>query len=288
VLVDYILCILFVFPALCLYDRWKQNAGGQNPNCCVEYGSRRGEPTEVADEDRVSLIRRILSAYYNILHVLRYPLLLFFAVTFAGSAVMAVRLSLPNSSGVRLLAPESDLEQQFQWRLQLFGNEILRDVGSAVHVVWGVTPSDTGSHNDPDVSSVLVIDESFDPVPATNQLHLLNFCNGLFENEFVNPEFESYVCPMALFDTWLKEQAELNRMNTASDQYTDHCGNSTGVPVDASVFHPCFVHFKDAIVTGGSSWGVRKSLEGVLSRAGLVRIVQIPFKQSGVRWDIGT
>jgi hypothetical protein len=300
VFLAYILCILFVFPALCLYDQWKRNklVSGQKPSCFVEFcqkgaaqeeqqEQRAGDGVEDDDEDQSSLIRRILSAYYCLLHFLRYPLLLIFAATFAISTYYALQLSLPNTSDVRLLSPDTDLEQQFQARLQLFGNELLQEIGGGVNVVWGITPSDTGSSNNPDKSSVLVLDESFDPTPASNQLHLLNFCEDLFNNSFVNKEFESFECPMTLFDTWLKEQAELSLNNSAAEQYAEHCGNSTGVPVDANLFHPCFIHFKEASLNG-DSWGIRKSLEGVLSRSGVVRVFQLPFKQSGVGWDIGT
>ncbi len=76
---NYVLNMLLVFPALCLYDIWLKN-GSQN--CFINFGycgKSMFERRDNEDEDETiaqpSLIHRILGGIYFLLHKFRYVLL---------------------------------------------------------------------------------------------------------------------------------------------------------------------------------------------------------------------
>ena len=106
VVFDYILCVLLVFPALCIYD-----ARRESRNCCCRciwcFGERNSESQESDDTDDLdatpSLIRRILMAFYDyVLHPARWVLLLACIAALVVSAVYAASIEMPTSADVRL------------------------------------------------------------------------------------------------------------------------------------------------------------------------------------------
>ena len=105
ILFDYIMCVLLVFPALCIYDR--KRGSSDKPNCCItchccrrfEAGGVRGD-----DEDaKPSLIRRVLLGFYGILHKFRYLFLVACAAGLGISIYFATTLELPTSAEVSML-----------------------------------------------------------------------------------------------------------------------------------------------------------------------------------------
>lgn len=75
---NYLMNMLFLFPALCLYDSWLMR-GSRNPlvncGCCSKsiFESRVSEDED--GEKKTSLIHRILTGFYNFIHNFRYIIL---------------------------------------------------------------------------------------------------------------------------------------------------------------------------------------------------------------------
>lgn len=148
---DYIMCVLLVFPALCIYDRALIRGGR---NCCISchccHQMEAGDKGEDGKDGKPSLIRRILVAYYKVVHKLRWGLLLACIAGFVVSAIYASSLTLPTSADVRLLDPDSSqFEVNYEWRVNLLSEVLLKQGGSRGYVIWGVVPADTGHHLNP-------------------------------------------------------------------------------------------------------------------------------------------
>jgi hypothetical protein len=153
---DYVMCVLLVFPALCLYDNWLLLGG----NRCISYHCchrLEGEQTEHHDsgadgeeqEEKQSLIRRLLTGFFEILHRFRWAIVVVIISVFVLSTIVATHLELPNSSEVRLLNDGNEYETNNEWRTKLLSEVLSKKGGSQGYVVWGVEPADTGNHNNP-------------------------------------------------------------------------------------------------------------------------------------------
>lgn len=297
VLFDYLLCIAIVFPAICLYDQWKEKG-----NVCwfVTFGSPSSRlPTpsldgrgsedlchgDTVDEHTIDegnrevpdvFIMRVLMRYYKILHHSRYVLLVFFGAGFIVSIFYALQLSLPKTSSVRQLPPSHETELNFKWRADLLERSLLEQIGRQTQILWGVTPSDNGNHLNPHEGAALVLDESFDPSPSENQLYLQSFCRQLLMQTFVNPTTDDFVCPFDVFETWLETRTESNQESSMS------CPSDVSFPVDPDFFHQCISEFLDsdtASENSVSSW--------IYQRNGTVTIIRLPYRQIGIRFDSG-
>jgi hypothetical protein len=177
VVLDYLMNVLLVFPALCIYDIAIEKSEGQ-VNCCIQLrncrarGRKGGDADEspsgkddsdsgsdnddggsiinsnsnsTTDEDEArSLIHRILLAYYHGLHFVRWPLVAFTLVALGLSAYFASTLELPTSSDVRVLKDDVQYEQNYVWRQKLLYDQLERSQGSTAQVIWGVEADDTG------------------------------------------------------------------------------------------------------------------------------------------------
>jgi hypothetical protein len=102
------------------------------------------------EEAKPSCIRRVLTSYYNLVHKIRWGLLLVCVAGFIVTAIYASSLTLPTSSDVRLLdADSSQFEVNYEWRVNLLSEVLLKQGGSSGYVIWGVVPADTGNHLNP-------------------------------------------------------------------------------------------------------------------------------------------
>ena len=172
---DYLMCCVLVFPALCLYDKWSATGccGCCFPcciswNCCMKKNRQDDNDDIPQDEGRIrddfsgsqlvsdqnddepqSLIRRILTSFYNVLHKVRWVLLVICVGALAVATIFALRLELPQSSDVRLLSNSNQFERSFEWRKELMSSAVDATEGSDAIVIWGVKPADTGNHNNP-------------------------------------------------------------------------------------------------------------------------------------------
>jgi protein dispatched 1 len=263
--IDYIMCVLLVFPALCIYDGWRERK-----NCCFRchccHSTERGD-----DEDegtKVSLIHRVLSGYYNLLHATRYAVVVVAVVAMVFSAIFAATLSLPTTSEVRLLEKGNEFEKNFEWRRTLLYENLIKKNGSTAFVMWGTKPADTGDRNNPASFTQLVLDNSFEPSTQSGQIYLRDFCGKLFENEWAERNGED--CAINRFDDWLQSQASAD---TPDQIYLDFCGGATSIPLAESDFDACIYN-----------WGQQDGEKTVLSRKGKVESLYISFS-SRVRYD---
>ena len=144
VIFDYVLCVVLVFPAICLFDKWIQE--GEGRRFCVQFGlprtrqmqrqttntgdnpdavsrheitvddmtAEQSPSSSKADDDssdwKGSFIMRILSKYYECLHPVRFVLVATMAVGFVVSIYFALKLQLPDTSAVRQLSPDHETE----------------------------------------------------------------------------------------------------------------------------------------------------------------------------------
>lgn len=271
IVLDYILCVALVFPALCIYDqgRYKKSCCLRCRNCCPEDVEKMTH-NQTEDNDKPSLIRRILTAYYVGLHSTRYVLLVACLGAFTACAIFASRLDLPTTSDVRILDGSNEFERSFEWRQNILYDVIERKSGSSAYVIWGTIPADTGDRNNPDSFSQLVLDKSFEPSKTEAQIYLRDFCPRFFATEYASPIIEGEACPINRFDEWLQEQATA----ASPDQiYLDYCGGATGLPMSEENFDACVFH-----------WGQREEEVKILARDGKVRVMYIQYS-SRVRFD---
>ena len=236
---DYLMCCMLVFPALCIYD---EKLMANRSNCCNAFncGKRENDEDE-EDEGKMSLIHRILFGYYNILHKLRWVLLVASIVGFGLAAWGATTLKLPTSSEVRLVGEDAvQYEQNFIWRDYLLQSSLDKSGGSSIAIAFGLEPADTGDHNNPKKWSQLVLDNTFDAAPEASQRHLESFCPELFAQPFASVPFDGYECPINKFAKWLEtESAKSN----PSAGYISNCGGASGIPVPEAKFDACLIEW---------------------------------------------
>jgi len=272
VVLDYILCVLLVFPALCIYDKANLKAASEEKKslCCnLSCGGNKKKKKKNTNDDNVvdasdddvavvvpnddsahaahvtlddadnqSLIRRILLGYYKVFHKLRW---IIFAACLIGtvvSGIFAAGLQLPADSEVRLLGEDVEFEKAFYWRQELLTTALDKSSGAPTALIWGVEPADTGNYFDPKSGSLLVLDDNFDPAPTASQEYLLNFCEDFFNQPFASRIAQDFVCPMNELDQWLQDNAN-NGNSNSNDAYVESCQGATGLPVPEENFHAC-------------------------------------------------
>lgn len=250
VLCNYVLCILLLFPAICISDRWKQE--------------RRDliSPASVTS----NLSRSVMSVYSRVIHSGRFFFVFIIILLGGASCNYASKLSLPSSSELRLVRPNHEFEINHRWQTELLLSSLVRDKGNRVWMVWGVTPADTGNRNNPGDVSRLSLDESFDPAPAVNQIYLRDFCTNLNNQTFAKPDMVGSPCPMAYFEDWLGKAS-------SSNTTLHFCANATSLPIPESSFHRCVDEFVKI-----------KNYRRFLIRDGKVVVIHFPYRQVGVTW----
>lgn len=270
VIFNYLLNCMLLFPALCIYDKWR----------IIE------EVHEDHLDTRRNLIHRILRVYYNFLHRYRYPIIALFAGSLTVSIYFALTIRVPDNSDVRMLPSNYAFEMHYEWKRLLLSSELFVAT-SLIRVFWGVEPADTGDLRNPETKSTLELDNSFDPSSEEAQGYLKSFCQKFIESEYVLAE--GFVCPIKAFEDWLIEQDTL--LPDAQDaSYTTACGDANSIPMDEDYFHSCF-----------SSWSTTASnatndSQTVLSRDGFVKMMWCeaptsisfndPYYELGETWTI--
>lgn len=169
---DYLLCILLVFPALCIYDRLLVNDtktmwlsfGEKNP---LKHGTE--DSAELEGEDSKASTKSwsncILSYYYKVMHRLRFPLLILAITAIVVCSFVASTIPPRSTPFQMIFKPSTNnrYELHRSWsRLLLSTRMALQDTGT-VNFIFGLTPADTGNHYDPDdisgkFASILISD----------------------------------------------------------------------------------------------------------------------------------
>jgi len=307
VLIDYFMCILLVFPALCIYDKWLSRGNNFCCSChvCKKRPSENSKATENGEEakgvengeeisslpnsnldyaknevntaaaeelrgiEKNSFIRRVILGFYFYFHKIRWLVFIVSIAAIIVSAFFAARLELPKDSTVRFLNKDVEYEKNYHWRQNLLETVLEKSLGNRATVTFGITPADTGNHNNPRSGSRLVLDETFDPSTNEGQVYMLDFCNRFFEQEFASPYFNQE-CPVAAFNEWLGEMAN---SATPENVYTNFCGNADGLPMPQEYFDLCLFE-----------WAELKKVPHVLQRNGSVKVIYFYYR-SRVRFD---
>lgn len=271
IMFNYLLNVLFVFPALCLYDTWLQNG---SKNCLVVMCAQKTVEDDVLDsmEDadpdkpvKMSLIHRILSNYYNLIHRFHWPVLAASLVAIGVCIYYAFTLPLPANTDVRLLPEGHPLELHFAWQTNLL-SAVLFATGTQTQIIFGLKAGDTGVQNDPGTLSTLLLDTTFNPSSEETQTYLRDFCDRLFDTEFCNKRSPDYVCGINMFDSWLKDQSTSTEPTAA---YTDACNGGTALPLPAEDFDACII-----------AWSKSTNNMDVLQENGKVRILTVDARAS--------
>mmetsp|Transcript_56613 Transcript_56613/g.137486 ORF Transcript_56613/g.137486 Transcript_56613/m.137486 type:complete len:701 (-) Transcript_56613:1769-3871(-) len=228
------------------------------------------EEAEERAEHSASFIQKIMLGFYSYLHFLRWPLFVICIAAFSVCIYYATLLKPPLSSDVRLLNDDVMYEQAYVWRQYLLSENLQKIGGARAYMIWGVTPADTGDQNNPASWTQLVLDENFDMSSAEAQLYMRGMCDEIFVQEFATTVNDEWLCPLAVFDQWLKDQAA---SPSAEDIYLKNCASASSLPVPRDSFDACI-----------SSWAQSTGETSILSRSEKVQIIFIPF-QSRVRYD---
>ena len=122
----------------------------------------------------------------------------------------------------------------------------------------------------PDDLTALVLDDTFDPSTTDAQEYILGFCDELFSTDNAGPNDIDYVCPMNLFDSWLRNETA---SPDPSNEYVSHCNNADSLPMAQTDFHGCMF-----------AWSQLVGVSDVLAKRGIVKIIRIKTSNS-VGWD---
>ena len=259
---DYIMDVLILFPALCIYDGFRSSN-----NCFVHFGTCKTRMKKLGEsknnEDVPSLIHRILSRYYGVLHKFRWVSLVACIAAIGVCSYFATKLHQPVSNDLRVLNSSTEYERAHEWKSKLLIDVLQQQSGGTAYVVFGVAAADTGNHNDPSSWTTLELDETFDPSTEPAQIFLRDYCDRFLSQDFAKLNSADYVCAINNFDNWLQIQATAE---LPDDTYQAYCAGETGMPLSQDAFHPCL-----------SAWAQKVNEKFISSRNGIVKIIHFPF-----------
>lgn len=271
---NYIMNVLLVFPALCIYDNWIEN-GKDNflVSCSRKKKDKNLDDSEgferisfsLQSREDMSFIHKILSYFADFLHKFRWPIFVLSIVAIGLCIYFGTQLSLPQTSEVRLLPKGHPLENHFVWSMALL-SAALYSTGSGVEITFGLIPGDTGSSINPDELSKLLLDNTFDPSLPESQEYLLNFCERLFTSGFAFEPYSDYRCPINSFNDWLETQSSLDSQDIV---YTENCSSADGLPMDPAAFDACLI-----------AWSKETVTDHVLADRGAVKILTIQTRSN--------
>ena len=132
-----------------VYDDVVVDAHGSTPpEKSVEKSTPVEEESDSAEEEIVyNGTQRLMLKLSDYLHKARWPLLIVCIASLVVSTWYALKLSLPETSEVRLIKPSIQYEQAYQWRRELLSSSLADLAGSRVNLVFGLEPADTGDES---------------------------------------------------------------------------------------------------------------------------------------------
>ena len=195
-------------------------------NCACAQRCSRGHAQQHDEQPprETRCLESVLSGpvYRAVTHRRGGPALL---VVLAGVALALglTAASIKRSSATMLLLHSSHIASQYQLKAPQFASSPgIGQEAVSVTLVFGVTPIDTGDHNDPDSEGELVLDSSFDITDPAAQQYLVDLGPATRALTVVDEPAET---ALEGFDTWLR---------TAG---TGDC--SVGLPLPRAAFTPC-------------------------------------------------
>ncbi len=196
---------------------------------------------EAKDLEVIDTYTTILSSYYKILHFLRWPILLLSLAAFIVCSIVASEMQPADRINPAILPSSYRYEKHRQWSFKLLAAELLGR--REVFFVWGLTPTDTSRRIEPNQSSKLVLDESFDPSTESAQVNLFEQCETVYHNSNNYTFFRRYArgeCFLKGFNDWLETSSQLA---SPSDAYSNSCLGASGIPVSPEIFHQCLIAY---------------------------------------------
>jgi hypothetical protein len=257
IMFDYFMNVLLVFPALCLYDIWLQKGD-------TRWYLHFGKQAASVEDEKHSLIHRILGAYYSFVHKFKWILFAGVLCAVTACAITVPRLSLPKSADIRLLSEDNLFERHWIWQHNLLSKHLATKGGSRATIVWGIQAADNGDLLNPNSFTNLVLDKSFNPKSIEAQDYLLGFCEYFFAQDFAAPPYEGYQCPMNAFNRWLAQQSVSDSPDSV---YISNCNGATSVPLAETDFHACII-----------AWSRLYEQTEILATDGEVRIISAKTK----------
>lgn len=294
---DYLLCILLVFPALCLYDKWLMNGSKsrclsferQTNECECNDGQvdtkqqPRGDITREEEGQKEPLVGRILSFYYTIIHKLRWPLLLASLAAIMACSYVSAQLRSPDEPDQPFLPTNNRYEIHRTWSKNLLASELTQGGSGLVSFVWGLRPVDTGSFSNPDDKSELVYDPSFHPRDPETQEYILDVCNRIYdEGSSLRLPSENYTCVMEAFHSWLEEQ---NQSNNKTQEYRANCQEADSAPVSPDVFDACMIAFSN-LTNSTDILHDGDSVKAIQIQGRSSTTIYSPFDEQAEEWHI--
>ena len=152
-------------------------------------------------------------------------LLLFLGVGIGGMVVVfySPKLKLPHSKDIQLF-PDSQLIERWSQELRTnfryvidADNKVLETI--KIQFVWGIKAKDNGDMFDPDARTTLIQDKSFNLTSVAAQRWMIDFCNDLVKQPFVDPMYiknnRAFPCMYSYFEAMLSNTCSRgSTMNT--------------------------------------------------------------------------
>ena len=122
----------------------------------------------------------------------------------------------------------------------------LSNQGLPIKFVFGVEPSDTGSHLDPEDRGSLTFDYQFDLSDPESQQWLMRFCHQLQNASFYQPA-HGPLLSNCFIDTFRTVIGERKCYDDISDKSYRPCCNESTFPYSRATFHTCLPSAMDLL-----------------------------------------
>lgn len=106
--------------------------------------------------------------------------------------------------------------------------------------VWGVLPTDTGNHLDPQSRGHLEFDPTFDMSDPESQVWLLQFCRRLRQQPFYQPTLGPLL-PNCFIESFMASMQRRRCFDSIDNINRSPCCESVKFPYNRSVFNTCIV-----------------------------------------------
>ncbi|KAK3246752.1 hypothetical protein CYMTET_43724, partial [Cymbomonas tetramitiformis] len=159
----------------------------------------------------------------------RWPLVFLFVACIGVGSYLTTQLTTPEDTNVQMFPAGHNVADYASTQ-----RDFLSDSGTTIWVSiwWGLEAKDTGDYNDPSSITRLWLDESFVITAEQNQLFVLQVCQDLQNQSFVD-NTEDRDCVLERMNVWLGEDY------LPQDEVDQICGGARALPVPEAQFMDC-------------------------------------------------
>mmetsp|Transcript_10284 Transcript_10284/g.22249 ORF Transcript_10284/g.22249 Transcript_10284/m.22249 type:complete len:419 (+) Transcript_10284:1-1257(+) len=172
-------------------------------------------------------------------------------------------------------------EAHRHWSFKLLSKVIIAGNGGKVSLVFGLTPTDTGSHLNPRDPSKIVFDPTFVPSEQATQVYLLDLCNKVYGGDRKILKMMKDSCPMREFGDWLHEQSQ---SSNPLEAYSSSCEGADSVPVPSDVFDSCMIAFDESTSDNGTIVHDGEAVKVLAIRGRSNATLWSPFAEQAEDW----